>query len=178
MPTKRKGMNPHQKAVCREGERRAGRDQIAELLEKSRSEDADQRCEAAESLCPCHVRRRIPEVWSALYRMLEDADVRVRRAAWHTLEDGGRPDDPVLDAIITRTLERETDRTVRRFAERFAAAHRERETHVERAAVQYRPERGKCDFCGREGVPVERDASVEIPAGDHYRPAWACAECR
>ena len=94
---KTKGLNPHQKAAQKVGERRAGREQIAELLEKSKSEDADDRCEAAENLCPCHVRRRIPEVWDALYRMLEDPDVRVRRAAWHTLEDGGTPDDPALD---------------------------------------------------------------------------------
>ncbi|HVK03312.1 MAG TPA: HEAT repeat domain-containing protein [Armatimonadaceae bacterium] len=175
---RRKGMNPHQKAVYREGERRAGREQVAELLAKSRSADADDRREAAENLCPCHVRRHIPEVWEALYRMLEDPEVRVRRAAWHTLEDGGRPDDPALDAVLERTLEREADPQVLRFARQVAGPRREREAHLLRAQALYRPERGKCDFCGAEDVPVERDHATEIPQGDHYRPARSCARCR
>jgi hypothetical protein len=176
---KSKGMNRHQKAVYTPGERRAGREQIEELLLKSRSEEVEDRCEAAENLCPCHVRRRIPEVWEALYRMLEDPEVTVRRAAWHTLEDGGRPDDPALDSIIERALATETDRQVRRFAEMIAGPRREKEMHLLRAQGANQPKtRGKCDFCGQSNIFVERDYSVEIPAGDHYRPAWKCGECR
>ena len=78
----------------------------------SRSADPEDRLQAASFLCPCHVRQSIDEVWQALYRMLEDQDARVLRAAWHTLEDGGKPDDPALDQIIERTLERETDKQV------------------------------------------------------------------
>ena len=70
----------------------------------SQSEDPMDRLQAAFFLCPWHVRKRIDEVWEALYRMLEDDDPKVRRAAWHTLEDGGKPDDPALDEIIERTL--------------------------------------------------------------------------
>ena len=55
--------------------------------------------------------------------MLEDRDVRVRRAAWHTLEDGGRPDDSALDAIIERVAATETDAFVKRMiAQAIAAA--------------------------------------------------------
>jgi hypothetical protein len=127
------GMNPHQKAVYRpkgKGERRAGREQIAELLEKSSSENADERCEAAENLCPCHVRKRIEPVWEALYRMLEDSDVRVRRAAWHTLEDGGTPEDPALDAIIARVRQSETDKQVLNLLRQVAGSRDEREMHT------------------------------------------------
>lgn len=172
------GLNKHQKAAFKVGERRAGRAQIAELLEKAASDDPDARCEAAENLCPCHVRRRIEAVWDALYRMLEDDDVRVRRAAWHTLEDGGRPDDPALDAVLERVAAAETDPFVRRMIAQVGGARNEKEIHTLRAKGLARPARGKCDFCGREPVPIERDPGVEIPAGDHYRPAWICGDCR
>src|SRR5438445_5690185 len=126
------GMNRHQKAAHRVGERRVGREEIAELLEQAASHDPDERLAAAQYLCPCHVRRRIAAVWEALYRLLEDADVRVRRAAWHTLEDGGRPDDPALDAILERALRTETDRTVLGFARHVAGPRRDRELVVAR----------------------------------------------
>src|SRR5438552_9707782 len=121
------GMNQHQKAVYRVGERRVGRDEIQELLAQSRSADREERLAAAQFLCPCHVRRRIEAVWEALFRLLEDPDVRVRRAAWHTLEDGGRPDDSALDVILDRTLENETDAQVLRFAHHFTGPRREQE---------------------------------------------------
>ncbi|MCB0187660.1 MAG: HEAT repeat domain-containing protein, partial [Caldilineaceae bacterium] len=86
---KRKGMNRYQKAAFRPGEHRTRQGDIEILLALAQSEDAEERCYAAQNLCPCHVRRRIDDVWQALYQMMEDPDVRVRRAAWHTLEDGG-----------------------------------------------------------------------------------------
>ena len=78
--------NRHQKLARRPGEHRVGSEQIAELLEFSLSDDAEERLEAAENLCPYHVRTRIDEVWDALYRMMQDDNVRVRKAAWHTLK--------------------------------------------------------------------------------------------
>src|SRR5215211_4327628 len=128
------GMNKHQKAVYRVGEPRVGREQIEELLDKSHSEDAADRLEAASYLCPCHVRRRIEPVWEALYRLLEDEDVEVRRAAWHTLEDGGRPDDPKLDAIVERVSKTESDRTVLRFIQQIGGVRRDRELALARLA--------------------------------------------
>jgi HEAT repeat protein len=172
------GMNRRQKAVYRQGERRAGREQIAELLEKARSEDPEQRCEAAENLCPCHVRRRIEPVWEALYRMLEDPDVRVRRAAWHTLEDGGTPGDPALDAIIERALKNETDRRVRNLMHQVTRSRRDREMHLIKALGQPKPKpRGKCDFCGESNVFVEHDLDTMIPTGDLPRAALICEAC-
>ena len=45
--------NRHQKLARRPGEHRVGSEQIAELLEFSLSDDAEERLEAAENLCPC-----------------------------------------------------------------------------------------------------------------------------
>jgi hypothetical protein len=151
-------MNKHQRKAFRAGELRVGREQIEELLQMSRSPDAEERFEAASYLCPCHVRRRIDEVWEALYRMLEDDDIKVRRAAWHTLEDGGKPDDPALDVIIERTLGRETDRQVLNFARLFAKGR-------------------KCDFCAAANVPVKKDFATELETSGQRRFAMVCEPC-
>ena len=86
---------------------------------------------AAKNLCPCHVRTRIDEVWDALYRMMEDDHAKVRWAAWHTLEDGGYPqDDARMDAILEKAIAGETDKGVRGFVEMFAKPKREREAFM------------------------------------------------
>lgn len=172
------GRNKHQKAAHKVGEPRVGREQIEELLELSWSTEPEERRHAAQFLCPCHVRRRVDAVWEALYRMLEDPDVEVRRAAWHTLEDGGKPEDPRLDAILGRTLREETDATVLRFARLFEAPRREKERVTMAAAVRPAPRaRGRCDFCGMPNVPVERDLETMIPTADLPRPALICERC-
>jgi hypothetical protein len=171
-------MNKHQKAVYRVGEKRVRREEIEEYLELSRSDDPEERLEAAQHLCPCHVRRRIEAVWEALYRMLEDPDVRVRRAAWHTLEDGGRPDDPKLDEIIDRILREETDTRVRTFAAMVSGPRREKEKIMLKAAAVRAPKiKGRCDFCGEFDVFVEQDLDTMIPTHDLPRAAWICASC-
>jgi hypothetical protein len=148
------------------------------LLEQSRSRDAEERLAAAQFMCPCHVRRRIEAVWEALYRLLEDEDVRVRRAAWHTLDDGGRPEDAALDAILDRTLKTETDPQVRRFAEHVAGPRRHQERVLANLAA--RPtvrQRGRCDFCGEPNRFVERDLETMIPTTGLPRPALICDPC-
>lgn len=173
------GMNKHQKEAHRVREKQVGREEIQELLEQSHSEDPEERLAAAEYLCPCHVRRRIEAVWEALYRLLEDEDVRVRRAAWHTLEDGGRPDDPTLDTILERTLRQESDPQVRRFAAKIAGPRRDKELVLARLAGRPQPrQRGRCDFCGESNVFVEKDLETMIPTGDLPRPALICDRCK
>jgi hypothetical protein len=170
--------NKFQKAAHRVGEVRVDRHEIAELLELSRSENSKDREVAAELLCPCHVRKRIEEVWEALYRMLEDPDARVRRAAWHTLEDGGRPDDPKLDEILDRVLKNDTDRQVRNFAQSVAGPRKDKElAYIKAAGHVQKKQRGKCDFCGKTNVFVDRDLDTMIPSGGDTRAAWVCEEC-
>ena len=172
------GMNRHQKRAHRVGELRLGPDELAEMLQLARSQDADDRAIAATFLCPCHVRRRVEAVWAALYRLLEDPDARVRRLAWHTLDDGGRPDDPKLDAIIERTLKNDPDEKIRRYAGKFAASRQKRERMAEQLAARPAPRtRGRCDFCGESSVPVGRDLATMIPSGATSRPALICDRC-
>ena len=65
----------------RKGEPRVSGESIQELLALSQSPEPEERRFAAEFLCPGHVRRRIDEVCDALYRMLEDPELKVRKAA-------------------------------------------------------------------------------------------------
>lgn len=176
---RQKGLNKYQKAAFRPGEKRTRHPEIAALLALAESEDATERCHAAQNLCPCHVRRRIDAVWVALYRLMEDPDVAVRRAAWHTLEDGGRPDDPAFLPILARTLTHETDPQVRRFAQLFAAEQRIQESIAEQRGRAPRFNlRGRCDFCGAQGSAVRRDFDTEINAvGQQPRHALICARC-
>jgi len=175
---RQKGLNKHQRAAFRPGEVRIGREQVEELLQRSRSSDPEDRLEAASLLCPCHVRKRVDEVWTALYRMREDEDQRVRRAAWHTLEDGGKPDDPALDAIIDRTLERENDKQVLYFARLFSQGREKRRlVEFEAEAISEYVECSKCDFCGGQGMAVKRDFATELDVGGARRFAMICKIC-
>ena len=129
------------------------------------------------------MRTRIEEVQDALYRLMEDPDPRVRKAAWHTLQDGGYPKrDARLDAILKRAVESETDKGVRSFIAEFARPLRERERFLEQVQDQAmaRPlygERGKCDFCGESDLPVRRDYGNPLSFGGAARPALLCEAC-
>ena len=182
MSRKLKGMNKHQKAIFRPGEHRVRLEDIAYYLTLAASDDADERLEAANNLCPCHVRKPIDEVQTAIFRMMEDPDARVRQAAWHTLEDGGVPDDPRLDPIFERAVANETNRAIRHFIAEFAEPRlrekqRVEQTRHERAGSLF-TQRGKCDFCGESNVPVKPDYETEIGANAATRRlALICEPC-
>jgi hypothetical protein len=176
------GMNRHQKAAHKRGELRVSRAQIPELLALSRSSDAEDRLIAAQFLCPCHVRGRIPEVWDALFRMMEDTDERVRLRAWHTLEDGGLPPDPAAMDLLERIFNQESDPKVRHFAwqilgKELTARQKREEARLNLAGRSARRQRGKCDFCGERDVFVERDLDTTIPTDGQARAAWICDRC-
>jgi len=168
MSRKRKGMNKHQKAMFKPGEHRLRPDEITHYLDLSQSADAGERLEAAENLCPCHVRKPIPEVQHAVQRMMEDDDLRVRRAAWHTLEDGGVPNEEWVFDVMAECVE---PLVKEREQIEFARASR----MMNRSAFQ---QRGKCDFCGQTNVAVKPDYDTEIETvGNQQRLAYVCEEC-
>lgn len=176
------GMNTHQKAAHKVGERKSSAAEVADMLALSCSSDADDRLLAAQHLCPCHVRKRIDAVWDALFHMMEDADARVRQAAWHTLEDGGVPTEPAMLDNLERLLKTERDPKVHRFAEHIIGPPlRERENyHSGLLTLPGRPQRahrGKCDFCGADGVQVDFEPETPIPTTDGSRPAFICEHC-
>lgn len=175
------GMNRHQKAARKPGEQKVSRAEIADLLDLSCSMEIDDRLVAAQYLCPCHIQARIPAVWEAVFRMMEDEERRVRLASWHTWEDGGLPSDEEAITRMEQILGRERDPKVRRFAEQIMrpvlAARAQHERTLQRLAAQPRQQLGKCDFCGAMAVPVTWALDTEIPSGDGVRAARICSEC-
>lgn len=185
MSRKRKGMNKHQKAIFKAGEHRLRGDEIDYYLELSQSTDAGDRLEAAENLCPCHVRKPIPAVQDAVQRMMEDPDLRVRRAAWHTLEDGGVPNEEWVFEVYERAIKRgEDDKFIRWvMAECVEPLVKERDQiEFERASLMMNysafQKHGKCDFCSNTNVPVKPDYDTEIDTvGEQPRHALVCEQC-
>ena len=176
------GRNKHQKAAFKKGEPRVGREQVSELLEMSESPDPEDRLVAAQFLCPCHVRTRIPAVWDALFRMMEDADARVRHAAWHTIEDGGKPTEAEAITRLEQICARETEPKVKKFAEFtlnkvYGPRKGAEEAKLWLAGRPERKERGKCDFCGETNVFVDLDLQTMIPTAGYPRPALICESC-
>ena len=185
MNKNRKGMNKFQKAAFKPGEHKTRRDDIDYFLLLAQSDEPTDRLAAAENLCPCHVRRRIDDVWQALYRMMEDPDPLVRRAAWHTLEDGGIPKDPAIEAIFRRAvgqLDKETDRATRLFIQAFAVPYLQERDKVEmqRTRLSEKPyqQYGKCDFCGRSNQRLRTNFDTEIAGHDGImRLSLICQAC-
>jgi len=180
MARKRKGLNRQQKAGFKRGGHRGRGEEINRLIEMAGSADADESPHAAERLCPGRGRRRVADGGVALARWMQDADVRVRRAAWHTLEDGGCPNDPALMPIFERAVVNEKDSQVRRFVERFAEpalSERDRQEALREAYTPFQAY-GRCDFCGEKGRPVRTDYETELNgSGGSMRLAQICQEC-
>ena len=178
MARKNKGQNKHQKAAHRVGEQRVSAEEMEELLVLSESTVDEDRILAASYLCPCHIRRPDQRVWTALYRMMEDPNVRGRRAAWHTLEDGGCPTDSAFEDLLKRRLETETDEQVRGFVREFAEPIPEKErSAIAQAGRRQKRITGRCDFCGENDVPVVKDLDTMIPTEGMPRPALLCKSC-
>ena len=113
---KRPGKNGFRR--IRAGERRIRWSEVQHYLKLADSKDPKERLEAMQNLCPCHVRKRIDVVWNALYRGLQDNNLKVRQAAWHTLEEnhGVRSDDPKLYPILVEITETEASPKLRQNA--------------------------------------------------------------
>ena len=172
------GVNKFQKKANKIGERRLRREEVPYYLELAASDDPKDRHKAAANLCPCHVRHPVPEIQEALFRLMEDGDAEVRARAWHTLEDGGVPDDPRMEAILERARQHETDKRVLGFMRDVAKEnleHKER-TMMKIATRSEYDQMGKCDFCGIKGK-VKTDFDTEIPVGGQIRFALICKAC-
>ena len=176
---KKRAKNKYQKRAQRGGEDRLRGDKIDFYLSMAYSDAPEDREAAMENLCPCHVRRRIDAVWEALYRGLQDPDIKVRRAAWHTLDDGGRPNDPQLQPILEKIAKKETDPKLRQRAlDLIQSARRLADEHQELVAQKADYFRGKCDWCGETSVQVTYDYETEFEgSGAQKRFALMCSDC-
>ena len=175
-------MNKFRRRAKRKGEYRVSGAEIDRLVALASSSDPMERLDAANYLCPCHVRRRIDDVWKALFKLMEDEDLRVRKAAYHTLEDGGDLSEPGLVPIFERARVNETDSKLRKRAAGYLEA-RERDVLKRKDfadAIRARggdyPLEERCDFCG-EFAATRNDFETRIPSSDGTRSAHICASC-
>lgn len=178
MPKKLSGMNRYQKKAHRRREDRLRGDKIDYYLSLAYSTDPDDRALAMENLCPCHVRKRIDAVWVALYKGMVDPDLRVRRAAWHTLDDGGNPNDPRLQPLLQKIVKTETDPALRQRAVDLVKAKQQVEEQKQMLLAQKTHTfSGRCDWCGTSNVRVSYDYETEFETDGTKRFALVCEEC-
>ena len=171
--------NGFQRRQFRRGERRLRGDEVKHYLTLADSEDSQDRIEAMENLCPCHVRKRIEVVWEALYRGLQDRNLNVRQAAWHTLEDGGRPNDPELDSAMVEIANTETDPKLKQKATKLVEAAKMVEYKKQDLSVQrHHYFTGKCDWCGNSIAKVCQLYDSELEIGGTARLAQIYADCQ
>ena len=107
--------------------------------------------------------------------MLEDEDIKVRRVAWHTLKDGGRPHEPALYTILERTLEQDADRQVLGCPWKYAHGRKIRKgVEFEVAAISDYANRGRRDFCGGANVPIKTNFEKNHDVSGSRRFAMVC----
>jgi hypothetical protein len=170
--------NKHQKKAQRQrrGEPRVNAPELSVLLEYACSEDTAERRIAAELLCPCHLRKPSHDAAAALKLLMIDPDLKVRRQAWHTLEDGGPT--PEAQEVAERIRATETDHLVCRIIDRFFGRSLKQQRVEDKALGMGAPQRrGKCDFCAQSGIMVTERFDIEIPTGNTARPAAICNSC-
>ena len=66
--------NGLQRRQFRRGESRLRGDEVKHYLTLADSDDPQDRIEAMENLCPCHIPKRIDVVWEALNHGLQDSE--------------------------------------------------------------------------------------------------------
>lgn len=172
------GKNKFQKKAHRRREDRLRGEDIGYYLSLAYSDDPNDRALAMENLCPCHIRKRIDAVWVALYKGMIDPDLRVRRAAWHTLDDGGNPNDPRLEPLLQKISRTETDTTLRQRALNLIKQTEQIEEQ-KRALLTQKAHTfsGRCDWCGTSNVSVSYDYETEFDTDGTKRFALICENC-
>ena len=172
------GRNKYQKKSHRRREDRLRGDDVEYYLNLAYSANPDDRVLAMDNLCPCHVRKRINAVWVALYKGLVDPEMRVRKAAWHTLDDGGNPNDPRLQPLLEKIAKEETDPKLRQRALDLIAETRKVEDKKKMLLAQKADTfAGRCDWCGAANIPVRHDYETEFETNGTKRFALVCAAC-
>ncbi len=178
MPKQHTGKNRYQKKAHRRREDRLRGDGIQYYLSLAYSDNPEDRTLAMENLCPCHVRKRIDAVWVALYKGMIDPDLRVRRAAWHTLDDGGNPNEPRLQPLLQKIAKTETDPTLRQRAlDLIKTTQKIEEEKQALIAQNAHTFSGRCDWCGTANVPVSYDYQTEFDTDGTKRFALVCETC-
>eukprot|EP00518_Triparma_eleuthera_P002452 CAMPEP_0182461662 /NCGR_PEP_ID=MMETSP1319-20130603/6175_1 /TAXON_ID=172717 /ORGANISM="Bolidomonas pacifica, Strain RCC208" /LENGTH=165 /DNA_ID=CAMNT_0024660977 /DNA_START=35 /DNA_END=532 /DNA_ORIENTATION=- len=96
---------------------------IDEIVELTRHEDARVRQAALEQMCPCHVQDDIEDFWTRVIEMASDPSTAVRKQVLHTLCDGSpvERETEIVEALAT--FNTDDDREIRRIAHKVLASY-------------------------------------------------------
>jgi HEAT repeat protein len=93
-------------------------DEIDDVLDQTHHVDPKKRAEALRQLCPCHLRRNVPEIWTRVFELVEDPEPKVRSNALHLLADGS-PREFLTEVVASiDKLTSDSDPKIRRQARR------------------------------------------------------------
>lgn len=73
-------------------------DTVEEFIRLTRDEDWKIRKAALREMCPCHVKKEIPEIWQRTLEMYTDENAMVREQVVHSLCDGS-PQSMELEVV-------------------------------------------------------------------------------
>ena len=97
---------------------------MTELMAQTYSADAQDRADAVRELCPCQLKRNVPEVWQRVIALREDPERRVRAQVLHVLADGS-PREYEGDIVAAmQHLAQDDDDKIRRAARKVLAKYR------------------------------------------------------
>ena len=97
---------------------------IQELLAQTYSADAEDRAAAVRELCPCQLKRNLPEVWQRVIALQLDPERCVRTQVLHVLADGSPREYESQVVAAVHQLAQDSDDKIRRNARKVLAKYR------------------------------------------------------
>lgn len=96
---------------------------VEEFVEATRNEDPKARVLALRELCPCHVKKNIPDFWDRIIEMIHDPDPDVRYQVIHNLCDGSpnEREEDVINAI--KELQQDESKIVKRAVNKVLSSY-------------------------------------------------------
>ena len=96
---------------------------IFEIIELTRVENADVRLKAAQQMCPCRVKGDIPEFYSRLFEMSSDSDSKIRYQILHNICDGSPSHYENQIVEVIERLNTDSDTHIRSAASKVLASY-------------------------------------------------------
>jgi len=96
---------------------------VEEFIEATKNDDPKERQKALRELCPCHVKKNIPEFWDRIIEMTHDPDPEVRYQVLHNLCDGS-PNEREYDVVnAIKELEHDDSKLVKRYVNHVLSSY-------------------------------------------------------
>lgn len=87
---------------------------IEDYIKLTHNKKAQIRKAVVKDMCPCRVKKEIPQIWNRLLEMYDDPDPRVREQVVHTLCDGSPKSRELQVVEVLEKLWNDKDEKVRK----------------------------------------------------------------